>query len=577
MAIVYPNTTRIQLIDSGENIGIKIDNKTNYYLAENLDVSSNPQGIITIFIKNEQEGLEDVVLVQAYTQSFIDYDDKSIKNVVDSIKCLITKVPVLSLTLDEIAAIKNATPPATGANYFMTIANAIASFVSFTPNGDIGSTNVQDAIVEVRDDTDTKLASKQNTSEKSQPNGYASLDGSGQVPAGELPNDVTDLSTHSVTELNDVTNAGSGEIITEAERLNLNTSNQKAALDNAPNAITGANPVADKQYVDGLIDGTLKTPESYDPAGSGNFPTTYGGNPVEKGDSFRILTADTLGSGTIVNPEDLLIADIDTPGQTDANWQVVESNRDQATETVKGVAAISTVAEVNTGTDDTKFITPSKLSNSQLQTDVTANNAKVSADGSIDTHSDVDTTNEAKVTGQSLLRWNGSEWESWRPFSAKVSSANYSRPGQTTEGLINQTTTLEEYLRLTFTPRDDDNYLLSGYWERSLNDGSQDIIVVAEIREVVGDVLVATLSNVQVEPKDVGGGGLVLNTISGGVIGGNVNSGTNQRETDSFCDNVDLTGGTQYYLRIQWSGSNVNIEATLYKANLFVTQNTITT
>jgi hypothetical protein len=129
--------------------------------------------------------------------------------------------------------------------------------------------------------------------------------------------------------------------------------------------------------VDGLVDGTLKTPEAYDSGGSGNFPTTYGGNALQKGDSFRIVTADTYGTGTIVNPEDLLIAGQDVPGQVDANWQVVESNRDQATETVKGVAEIATQVEVDTGTDDDRIVTAAKLAGSSLASDVSTNNSKV--------------------------------------------------------------------------------------------------------------------------------------------------------------------------------------------------------
>ena len=38
-----------------------------------------------------------------------------------------------------------------------------AASTTFSPNGDIASTNVQSAIQEVRDDADTKLASKANT------------------------------------------------------------------------------------------------------------------------------------------------------------------------------------------------------------------------------------------------------------------------------------------------------------------------------------------------------------------------------------------------------------------------------
>jgi hypothetical protein len=113
--------------------------------------------------------------------------------------------------------------------------------------------------------------------------------------------------------------------------------------------------------VDTLVDATMKAPEAYDPAGSGNFPTTYGGEAVQKGDSFRITTADTLGTGTVVNAEDLLIALVDTPAQTDANWMVAESNRDQATESVKGVAAIAANADITTGIDDEKIVTALKL------------------------------------------------------------------------------------------------------------------------------------------------------------------------------------------------------------------------
>lgn len=115
---------------------------------------------------------------------------------------------------------------------------------------------------------------------------------------------------------------------------------------------------ATKGYVDGLIDITLKTPEAFAPAGL--YPTTYAGNPVQAGDTFRITAAGTMGAIT-VNAEDLLIALVDTPGQTDANWSVAESNRDQATETVKGVAELATQAETNTGTDDERIVTPLKL------------------------------------------------------------------------------------------------------------------------------------------------------------------------------------------------------------------------
>jgi hypothetical protein len=58
---------------------------------------------------------------------------------------------------------------------------ATASDIAFTPNGDITATNVQDAIVEVRDDTDTKLSDKVDKVVGATLNDIAILDASGNL------------------------------------------------------------------------------------------------------------------------------------------------------------------------------------------------------------------------------------------------------------------------------------------------------------------------------------------------------------------------------------------------------------
>lgn len=120
------------------------------------------------------------------------------------------------------------------------------------------------------------------------------------------------------------------------------------------------NHAATKQWVEGLLDKTLKPPKAYNPTITGSYPTTYDGSSVEDGDTFRITAASPMGTRE-VNIEDLLIALVDNPGQVDANWMVAESNRDQATESIKGVAKIATQAEVTAGTDDKTMVTPLKL------------------------------------------------------------------------------------------------------------------------------------------------------------------------------------------------------------------------
>lgn len=83
----------------------------------------------------------------------------------------------------------------------------IALNVEVTPDGNLTSDNVQDALVELQDDIDALdlrldnaevdiidlQTDKENKSEKGQPNGYAGLDGSGKVPASQLPSYVDDV------------------------------------------------------------------------------------------------------------------------------------------------------------------------------------------------------------------------------------------------------------------------------------------------------------------------------------------------------------------------------------------------
>ncbi len=124
---------------------------------------------------------------------------------------------------------------------------------------------------------------------------------------------------------------------------------------------TNADEATNKAYVDGLVDNTLKAAESYNPNITNLFPVTYGGNAIKKGDTFR-LQSGTM-SGVIVDNEDLLIANIDDPAQTVGNWQILESNREQATESTKGIAKIVTqiVIEDEFTSNNTDIVTAQKF------------------------------------------------------------------------------------------------------------------------------------------------------------------------------------------------------------------------
>lgn len=124
---------------------------------------------------------------------------------------------------------------------------------------------------------------------------------------------------------------------------------------------TLATSSAIKSYIDTNVGGLGNLEGGWD-ASSGTFPV--GTTPVagtKKGDYWYVTVAGTTG-GVAFNVGDVIIAKIDNASTTLASdWIQLEVNRDQATETALGVAELATQAEVNTGTDDLRIVTPLKL------------------------------------------------------------------------------------------------------------------------------------------------------------------------------------------------------------------------
>lgn len=124
---------------------------------------------------------------------------------------------------------------------------------------------------------------------------------------------------------------------------------------------TLATSSAIKTYVDNNIGGMGNLEGAWD-ASSGSFPV--GSTPsagTKKGDYWYVSVAGTTG-GVVFNVGDVIIAKIDSASTTSASdWIQLEVNRDQATESVLGVSRIATQTEVNTGTNDTAYVTPLKL------------------------------------------------------------------------------------------------------------------------------------------------------------------------------------------------------------------------
>jgi hypothetical protein len=83
-----------------------------------------------------------------------------------------------------------------------------------------------------------------------------------------------------------------------------------------------------KDYADGLVVGLLDYRGGYDVTGTNAYPAAGGSGTagaVLKGDMWIISVAGTMGTA-VVQIGDSVIANTDTPGQTDANWNVLNGN-----------------------------------------------------------------------------------------------------------------------------------------------------------------------------------------------------------------------------------------------------------
>jgi len=146
------------------------------------------------------------------------------------------------------------------------------------------------------------------------------------------------------------------------------------------------------------------------------------------------------------------------------------------------------------------------------------------------------------------------------------------RVGQTTIPLMNQQNNVfENYIQLSLTPTVSDNFLISLAYLWSMDIGSQNFIGRLKVDD---GVTTETIDFIQ-EPKDTGGLGILVDTLAGGVIGAQINTGTSTRVPEQFSFNKDLIAGTTYTIALDWAGTAINSEATIYQAQIWVEQKTI--
>ncbi len=122
-----------------------------------------------------------------------------------------------------------------------------------------------------------------------------------------------------------------------------------------------ASQKAVKAYMDGLSTNVRRNKGGIDCSTNPNYPTAV------NGDTYQVTVAGKIGgaSGIAVDVNDEIVCKANNGGGDQAtvgsSWYIVEGNRDQATETTKGIAKIATQTLTNGGTNDTDYVTPLKL------------------------------------------------------------------------------------------------------------------------------------------------------------------------------------------------------------------------
>lgn len=107
--------------------------------------------------------------------------------------------------------------------------------------------------------------------------------------------------------------------------------------------------------------GALQYKGNYNPAT--NTPAITTDNTIKTGYTYVVSATGTF-AGEAVEAGDMIIAKLDNPGATSANWQIVNKNIPAivtATTTIEGIIRLATQAEALAGTNATAAITPATL------------------------------------------------------------------------------------------------------------------------------------------------------------------------------------------------------------------------
>lgn len=163
-----------------------------------------------------------------------------------------------------------------------------------------------------------------------------------------------------------------------------------------------------------------------------------------------------------------------------------------------------------------------------------------------------DSNNTKSADAHFNVFWNNSssEYELFREFEQVATRDT---------ALMNQTTTLEEYLSMTVNFPVVGTYRIDFSWTSSINDTNQDMEI--QLTEDGSELRLYKL-----EQKDSGGTGTVVPTTGGG----SANTGTNQKNVSSSFVILDITSTGNKTYAMNFRSTSTNDEPTLYNAAMHI-------
>ena len=308
------------------------------------------EGASTVAI-NSSTGSNDSI--QAATQSLAGVMTAADKTILDN------------LNSDQAAIYNNAGTPALHAD--ITKAE-VQTLLNFEDNADVTDTTNVTAAGAVMDSELTDEAAvkalNQGVATTDTPT-FAGIITAGNVDGRDVSVDGTKLD--GIEALADVTDATNVDAAGAVMNTDTTTASMDFVVDEDDMVSDLATKVPTQQSVKAYVDAEIADAIASEMTYRGAYDATA--NPdssAAKGDTFTVTVA---GSGvssywsTALSVGDMIIAETANPS-SEADWTEINKNIDDivsASTTAKGIIELATQTEVNTGTDTTRAITPSRL------------------------------------------------------------------------------------------------------------------------------------------------------------------------------------------------------------------------